>query len=1513
MKDKLRISQIFAVVVVFSMFAMFVPAIAATTLNTTRIYSEKLGAGAGQWVPGENVSYRINDTITGIPDEQQPYNTTVTVNWDTGLVTYAGVSSIFDPSDCCAPRKDSITFNPVFISEMDDDNSELRLSGLARNISIGQDATEKVFFRQWYEPDYFDKDLDISGWITYRISPGKLGEELEDSYPLIGSDDVLSNNYITAGPDGVLDSIVGDNDGDGAIEVPETHDFVQMVPKTLQDEHYPAIVQEFTYMFTMPGPLSSETRPVSGPTGSTFVFPVGQKEDLFNDTCPDCFGYGLTSLDPTFNGVDDPSVVEIQTEHSLEELTGIEADFNGNGTINGLDDDGQQLSGDELLILSLPEINVTKGNVTQFLDHAVVVEEVYQASTPQIKLGVYYTGDLEPKFIGHIMLGIGDMVLMGTKPTYTFIPAGGSNIGTMPKGPFYVYIESIDDETNSVVLKLGRAVGATHSAMEQAPGTPDQKPGDPYWLKRFYVDGHEYNVVAIYSDPQNHENFKFITIRTPIPKEGEDLDPVVLIEQHSVRLQPYEKNRALSVMPPYNYEHTELTDVQVWNATEELTRLNESKFKAPGFFVGSSYVAKPIYPAPAEYRTIDSLHRRIDIYVEDLMFYVDEAQEPQLKGELKEKYNENRTWILGNQAVDEYWYVEQFQSRPDLFTEFYLPVGHGLYLITLNYETDESLFAYAKYKPGNGGDIIFDPGWVYENGRVMFWYDPLNGGKKFKDEESIRLYGSSFDESEYVLEDRCGIDGCEAIPEIAAMNPKFPINLTDLVRAGDLGEADPVTGAFVEDAPYTDHISIFNPQGHQAYPYSILTVDPAWMDEYLSADELKELGLYAKISFEGNDAREKVFSRMWYEPFHLDMNADNDSVLNNDSNDDWYPAVMQEYTYMLVGVDNQPAHGQPGETLIAFPMGTQGWQLDENNPGYPPGPGPGADKIWGYGLTTFDPLPYDGVDEADTVTIHSEQTLKNLTNLSIDFNGNGSIDPLDNDTLQFSGDELVIPTLTLNLKQNDRAQFLDYMIKVDSVQDGGAGGSGNPKVTLRFYKLGTLSGAPDDIGSRALRPLEAVTVGLNGINPTITAGGGDTGAGMDDHGPWFVYVNAVNPRSNNVAVTIGRALGATHTAMMEGVDELDMTPGDPYYLKRFYVDGHEYNVVAIKTEPTDVPGSDDPMEFKFITIRTPVQKVETAIVLPSFSSQSYWKDMPADTQLYVMPPFNFEHTGRKDIQDGWLPPEILMDPLGFMGPVEKHKAALNATIVEEDIEEQFLGDLKELYADNTTDDLNNHTESWYKLVFWTTPFRYTDIRINAPDEKYLMKLGWWAPQGIFQTVNFDNDRNNSDPDFVKLSTCDVNDALDGNSPCLTPNVKFWYDINDTTDLYVNSKSVGLVNVHGFVNDVAGKFDGLYNVTVTISNLSGFVGNDTTDFIGRYDLGDINPGEYTITASKMDFITETQVVTLTTSGEVKIDFTLEHGLIPVKPNTDYVMRAIKLWYKNEISLTKVLNVIAAWSS
>ena len=1837
-----------AAIMIASIFAVFAPSAAteaqsspsaavaaasgdSTTINTLRTYGEG-SSGAGAWVPGEPIANQVLDPATGNVAEQQPYTVVDDIFDPDGL----GPDGLRNTGDEQSPRKDFITFNPVYMCELETANSELW--DLSKKIKIPGDACEKVFARQWYEPDYWDKDLDVSDGISYRIVDG--GDGISQTSPVaadaIGADNLpaaLLPGYVipggvlvVVGADGVLDTSPGDIDGDGAIEFPNTDDFIQFIPGG--DEHYATLMQEFTYMLTTASqlPPAGKPEPTSGLAGRVrFVFPVGIREELFDND----FGYGLTSLDPTLDRVNNPSIVSVESERSLQAKTTIGADFDGDGAIVGaterLDPDGVQLSGDELAIFALPTMDLESGAKLQFLDHMIEVREVFTDPAGAVKVGIYYTGDKTSKFVGTQTITAGDMVLVGTKMPVTYIAAGDDNLANFPRGPFFIWVEGINLATGAARIQIGRALGATHTAMESAANVPDLTPGDPWWLKRFYVDGHEYNVVALYTVPQpapaTDDNFKFITIRTSIPKPtGEVID--LLIEQHSVTLQEYGLNVPLSVMSPYNYEHAILTDVQ-----------SVTTHTMPPAWLGALQDhVKPITQIKGDYTTIDS--RTITIETTDQMFYVEEAVEPELTGELKEKYRDipgvadvildldglvgfpdattgfagtvsigtivndmqvipgsaltplipanlvayfdsdgnaawtNRVdWIIAdngngvyNAAIDvviwagigdapvdgvsqlallpasyfdddlsgtygsgediiidangngvydtvpdlEWWYVEQYNSRPDHYTEFYLPKDHGLYLVTPNYNAPEKVVRWFRE---NRGVSTIQAQAAYPDGRVWFWYNVSATGdiKKYKDDAGLRVYGRSYGafgllragdpnavdpipvdlsnalvafpapaammfsdpnanlydvgDPVYFDADASGTvtlndirianppvgaigsqvaagDGdigntLVAFPALAAMMFTDPdangydvgdpvyfdadvsgtVTRNDIRIAnppvgcvgsqvaagdGDIGNAlvafpapaammfsdpnanlydvgDPVyfdadasgtvtlndirianppvevvysqVGMIPEDAPYTRDLDVFDPEFPQAPPKDTITFNPAWMDEYYNGGE-DLAALYAQLSIEGHDAREKVFARQWYEPNHWDKDITGDNIANQyivdggnglsespdagtelegddiqvvptDASclpgeililpgpkgriestpggddcvrgagaDEFYPAVMQEFSYMYVDTNDQPAHGQPGKSLFAFPIGATKAELTDD---------------FGYGLTTFD-VDFDG--KHDVVTVHSEQSLFGLTGIQADFDGDGALDFLDTDGVGLSGDELVIFTVeNINLGETDNAMLLDNMLEVRTVYDTPA--SVSLEISTTEGGANPLDISPDSIGTVTLGPGDMAIAAFQLGITKILAGGDNLGGGADGipDGAWFVYVNNINTDSRRVSVTIGRALGATHTAMEMAADMPDMTPGDPWYLKRFYVDGHEYNVVALRITPADVinPG-DEPFEFKYITIRTPVQKITTIIEQHSWASQNY----TIGDKISVMPPFNFEHTVRADVQEGWLPATTL-HALKYVGGFLKNKPAMNITIVSESTEEEFIGELKEVYDEYPAN------EVWKTMWFDTLPNAYTEFSLPA-GQKYLLTSDWRAPQGVYQFVNFLTGQ----PIPANIGAADPGLPTDVNpaaavAPLFQNRVKFWYDPTDTTDLYVNTKPLPeKVDVSGVVTEVNGELV-RPPATVTISNATSWSTTATINFLGEYSVTGIAPGEYTVVASKAGYLDETITETFLTAEKVTVDFTDNTGLIPEEPNIDYVIECIQLWSKGIINMDKVLRVIGAWST
>jgi hypothetical protein len=270
-------------------------------------------------------------------------------------------------------------------------------------------------------------------------------------------------------------------------------------------------------------------------------------------------------------------------------------------------------------------------------------------------------------------------------------------------------------------------------------------------------------------------------------------------------------------------------------------------------------------------------------------------------------------------------------------------------------------------------------------------------------------------------------------------------------------------------------------------------------------------------------------------------------------------------------------------------------------------------------------------------------------------------------------------------------------------------------------------------------------------------------------------VNAINSTSETVSVMVGRALGHTRTAMDDGAGNHDELPGDPWYLKRFFVDGHEYNVVAVYTEPTADPSpGDEDYEFKYITIRTPVPKENFVNTEDSQKLEGYFlgRVWGVDTALMsVMPPFNEEHTGIEDVQA--LPEkdpvsgELVFDNPDFFdddchGAVLKDLPPLVIRIVDEDDEPQFFGELKEKYYDEDSSELWQ-TEQWH-----TVPDQYTELQL-PPGQLYLLSSDWRSEQSL-----------------VSFYAC----VDDGFSPPqgLFDRVKFWYDPRDNKDIYVNTWS-----------------------------------------------------------------------------------------------------------------------------
>ncbi|MCE7938535.1 MAG: hypothetical protein DYG90_08145 [Chloroflexi bacterium CFX6] len=223
------------------------------------------------------------------------------------------------------------------------------------------------------------------------------------------------------------------------------------------------------------------------------------------------------------------------------------------------------------------------------------------------------------------------------------------------------------------------------------------------------------------------------------------------------------------------------------------------------------------------------------------------------------------------------------------------------------------------------------------------------------------------------------------------------------------------------------------------------------MDEFRNFnEELRRL--YAQISNSVQNAREKVYHRLWYEPEYVTKIRFGDDCRR----DLKFPAVMQEYTFLYVDMTDNPGSAPPGTSRFAFPIGTGAAELPVPIPG---GTLP-AGGTFGHGLTTFD-ANFDAYPEA--ATVHDEATLRDWMNTQwqanrplppgpppppvpgpvLDFDGDGLVDDLNADIVPLNGNEMVVfavESLTLDLDpttpEGPNAMFLDHLVTLENVTRG---------------------------------------------------------------------------------------------------------------------------------------------------------------------------------------------------------------------------------------------------------------------------------------------------------------------------------------------------------------------------------------------------------------------------------------------------------------------------------------------
>jgi len=1275
-------------------------------LVTLRTYGrttvcDPLEPGRGN-LPNTAGSNAITDTLTGRVPEDPPYT---------------DPEGPFSPLSQEAPEADYVTWNPAWISERLADSGMLEGWGCAggldevsaqSNIRIGGvNGSEKVWLRHWYEPTRLDKDLDANDCLT------------------------------DADFDGVPDAPLNPDDlGAGA------------------DEWYPAIMTELTYVLMendlpvrdpTPARLDrSAPRPACGPVGRTrFVFPVGTSLAATDPLGP-LEGHGLTSLDADFDGRND--MVNVTSEALLAADLGVDIDFDGDNMLDSIDTDGLPLTCDEMVVLHTDALSLEVGGAVQFLDHFV---RLRSASDGSAVLEVWYAGDRLPRLVQARSVGVGGVALSGDVGPLQVLPAGGTNLGSVPVGAWFVSLRSTDAVDNVATVVVGRALGAPCASMESAPNATNLSPGGPWFLKRFYVDGVQYNTVALMTC--GSEGLQYITLRAPLPKVP------VTIEQHSVSLQQFAPLDPLALPPPFNHEHTVLEDV-VDLAGDGLEPCPILPLPPVDEVIRPNihYMGGPIGPVPPVLgggdppvyagRNPDLPVGEYDDYYAMHWFYTEEGPNAAFVGQLREKYGSISTDPLCEAPIDDlqggFFYNEQILTEARHYTEFFMPdhndplppdeVDGAPACDPDNYYVTTGMIAEASHWrlwtmpdgpvpptiPPVPPDltmsaVAFDEldRTDGEPRRVSFTFDPDDGRPLMTSGAGVKLYGGQPD---------CDRGDCADAASRRQLSR----------AAGDLRVVEDSSGYPVEVLPYTDPFAPFNPQHPDAPRDGSLTFNPAFMSDARNSGE-PLAWLYNQISSRGMNAYEKVYHRIWYEPQYITKIRSGDDC----ERDLTFPAVQQEYTYLMLDTTTNPAPVAPGVSRMAFPIGTRAEELPLPNPG---GALP-AGGTFGHGLTTFDG-DFDGLPDA--VTVHTEATLAGYLDTTwqanrpvppgpppppvpgplLDLDGDGNIDELDEDCTPLNGNELVVLALEgITLEKSGAAEarsamLLDYLVVLENVTP-----AGQAQVRVHFS-----GGNPHDARPEAVLGVQTLSIGDTLIvdrfqDRVVKVRPGETNPGTD--GAWFLFLEDVASGGERATFTLGRALGGAHSAIDDGAGRHDLTPGDPWYLKRFYVDGHEHNVVAVMAQAPLGADPADPAacntDFAFISIRTPLPKGNFFNPQDSLFQQGYFLDgLPPE--MSVLPPFNVDHTIFEDITR--MEAGEYNDPNSF-GPCTGTVAPAGplAEIIRSEEPEPRLGtELRETFT------ISDTITGWRTHQSFTAPTGYTEVGVPE-GQTYLLTLPWRAP------------------------------------------------------------------------------------------------------------------------------------------------------------------------------------------
>ena len=443
-------------------------------------------------------------------------------------------------------------------------------------------------------------------------------------------------------------------------DYPEPRGMVWMNQATIPSED---IVTEYTYML-----LDSNNKPIAGYAGDShgtnFWLPIGMSN-------------AQTGLD-SFN-VDK----QCNPENEILELIEV-GDFNGDGL-------------KDINVATKDTITIDQNSKTPmwivFMDHALHVRGITATSVNEfyILCDIYYTGnefdfanpDSTELCMQNLELKVGGQHVIAGRHGYN------TELDPRFDMPWYLEVSSAGFHAQdhfSVCIHVGRLL---------------------HMGETFFVNGAEYDIAMIYGP--DADNFKYITIRNPLPKYDDVTLGALTITKESI-----DECEKLPMLPPFNMEHIMVDDINIPCDCPPCIECDEMSPDMCDILPGYDEVdERLINHVPA-----------LDIH------YVEETVEPRFYTTLGEVFDVE---AYEDCTTCNIWNWIRTQTMPNQYTEMSYPAlpdidrGNGDFLMVSSWEAPNSCDNRVKFS--------YDA----ENSKDIY----VNDDDEFEDEiyNTVRIYG----------------------------------------------------------------------------------------------------------------------------------------------------------------------------------------------------------------------------------------------------------------------------------------------------------------------------------------------------------------------------------------------------------------------------------------------------------------------------------------------------------------------------------------------------------------------------------------------------------------------------------------------------------------------------------------------------------------------------------------------------------------------------------------------------